>query len=1002
MSFREEDIRDVNLALAEATVDFAIISGDETPKQSDKESIDDFIKLLQKISEVYQQVFNESATRPEPELSGGRMTRKVGGNRFLRTTGRLLNVFSKRRTMRISHTGRNVLGSLLSEHPLSKAKFDKIYDGDLSIENKVKILEDKMSTIIELIANDTDKSKLKKGNNELKLETLLKIYDLWDDKYNYKFANFYGRLKRVHRNMERYKKKGIPYLEAIEKILNTPGLAATINDVIRVISGELRGEHSYPVDEVVRIFVIVSYEKYIPIFSSLRVIAESLRSTVIRKFPKIENLALNNFFTRAHGEILKNPSLTLEGAFKHVLEDCSGEKQINFRKVLLNMGENPVKMAFERREEAFINFIKYIVIRNRKYKDKYFVRFLQRAIYYFKSSDAFNMEELIKRLSSQHITDAELEPLTDDEIKEYTEQPPQHGGNPLSRIATAALRAVTQPRGTSRFLAPSARPLLAHPFTLAPPSRSFSTRADPPDRRYTVAEFNEFKTGNELRALIPNNIAESLGLKKGMPIDIVKHAAFKNLVSRGKIAGPPAQIKIAGLSYEIAALERTKGPKDEVAKLKHSLSKLVGEHGVDVGLNRGSLAGPAAHGNAGETAVEEEVSSIASQAAAERELLKIGGKEPSHVVPELLDITPKSATEGAEAATKLYADFTGKADPILLTKEGLAAEGKAEALPEGKESAVSLLERVKAYTPYAKALTALSGNLTLAKKNVNTFRVLAVNIADEAQAMKKYNTLVSDGLKIILEHTTKRDIDKLLKVFTPQRMINFKAAMVTMFSRSPSDAATIFNLMVTHIIPNNNYDEKLIDSLIIQIRLHPADAVEEIRKLAASIIAEEVKTLAAKIQAAEKGKGWFKMKTFYTLLLAGGGCVVLFLANYMNTPDLKSFAIAVGDKKEELFKMLEGNPDYKTAVGVGNSIRDSILIHVLKQAPPEPPIEPRPTWTHSIMKAMGYDPEKGEDRRKFAELGDKTREVSGDILVKSLVAGATAAAVAAARKLVNP
>jgi len=327
-------------------------------------------------------------------------------------------------------------------------------------------------------------------------------------------------------------------------------------------------------------------------------------------------------------------------------------------------------------------------------------------------------------------------------------------------------------------------------------------------------------------------------------------------------------------------------------------------------------------------------------------------------------------------------------------------------LPKGQESAISLLERVKAYTPYGRALTNLSNNLTLAKKNVNTFRVIATNIVDETRAMKKYNELVTDGLKIILENATKTEINKLLKVFTPQRLIEFKAAMVTMFSRSITDATTIFNLMVTSIIPRAKYDEKLIDSLILQIRLHPSGAVEEFRKVAGLVTAEEVKTLAARSQASEKGMGWFKMKTFYTLLLAGGGCIVLFLANYMNTPDLRSFALAVGDKKEELFMMLEQNPDYKRVVSVGNSIRDSILVNILKQVPaehvePVEPVEPKATWAHSLMGAMGYNPKRPEDRRKFAELGEKTKEVSKDILVKSLLAGATAASVSVAKSAVS-
>jgi hypothetical protein len=53
------------------------------------------------------------------------------------------------------------------------------------------------------------------------------------------------------------------------------------------------------------------------------------------------------------------------------------------------------------------------------------------------------------------------------------------------------------------------------------------------------------------------------------------------------------------------------------------------------------------------------------------------------------------------------------------------------------------------------------------------------------------------------------------------------------------------------------------------------------------------------------------------------------------------------------------------------------------------------------MGAMGYNPKRPEDRRKFAELGEKTKEVSKDILVKSLLAGATAASVSVAKSAVS-
>jgi hypothetical protein len=617
------------------------------------------------------------------------------------------------------------------------------------------------------------------------------------------------------------------------------------------------------------------------------------------------------------------------------------------------------------------------------------------------------------------------------------------GGSRLTSMASRAVRPLL------------AKPLLAKAAAPVFGQMAFSTRPPPLNRRFTLKNFKNMNTGTQLKKGLSNNVLHQLELLKRQPVAVVKSKVFEHYRTLDKIRGLPGQIEIAAVRYAIEAKEAAKGKADEIAALKEKEAELVAKYGENSSVGRGNFEAKSnfGHVNAAEeqemrdissraTEVssrvlknekavsrgKEEVESMfaekqasedlaagtedalesisagasasASGAAIERTMLEAGMTGESRV-SGLLPGLEKAESAAGEAAV-MYSTFFGKSSPIIPTKEGLGA-AQAEAagfkvnVPKAI-NAVGLLESVKAFTPYGMALQKLSGNLRLAKKNVEAFRVLAINIADESAAMVKYNSLVDNGLKVILENSTQVQISKLITVFNPQRMIEFKSAMVTLFSHSITDATTVFNIMITNIIPRAKYNEKLIDSLIAQIRIHPEGAVTEFQKLSGMVLAEEVKTLAAAAQAVQKGSGWFRIKSFYTALLGAGGATVLFLANYMNTPDMKSFATAVGDAKNDMMGDLEQNPNYQKMAAVGTSLRDGILVKVLQQIPEsaaEPVLVAKPTWYGFFMKRLGYNPEKSEDRRKFAELGPQAAAIGKDVLVKGLIAGVSVVVVGA-------
>lgn len=416
-------------------------------------------------------------------------------------------------------------------------------------------------------------------------------------------------------------------------------------------------------------------------------------------------------------------------------------------------------------------------------------------------------------------------------------------------------------------------------------------------------------------------------------------------------------------------------------------------------------------------AMSATASSSANEVVLEREALTAGKSLPSEV--KIPGSTPAQVSSATDEATSVYTRVFGKADnPPLVSKtvldQAAAEEAEAAALlarrqrpPEAQfpaivpsNNATSLIDLIKAYTPYGMSLRRLKTALEIGAKNVRTFGVLARNLALEGRSIAAYNEFIEESLKVILEHASYKQVGKLITVFTPQRLIEFKEAMTSLFSYSHTHATRVLNIMLTKIIPGSKYNEALIDGLIQIMRNNPSEALAEINKLAAQVMAQEIITGAATSQAAAKGAGWFKIKSYYSLLLAGGGASVLFLANLANTPDLKTFSEKVSDKGEDLKRQLEQNPSYKEMQEISRKIRERILVDILGQVPPPPaePAEPkREEWTDSLMRSLGYNPDKAEDRRKFASMAETVRNTAA----AAAAAAATAAAAALAKAAVS-
>jgi len=518
--------------------------------------------------------------------------------------------------------------------------------------------------------------------------------------------------------------------------------------------------------------------------------------------------------------------------------------------------------------------------------------------------------------------------------------------------------------------------------------------------------------------------AEDLALLRAQEAELLaKHGENKSLPrSAPADAAIPSGDALLGIEEQTVqnlgytAPQSTKAvinSEEQASQLaKTQIEKLLAEKAAAEKLAESSKAKP----SLGETKNKQDGIALSADSAAastaaklESEVFVAGTGSPSKVnIPEVQGYekpTLPQITAASDEAALAYSRIHGKSEVPLLTREGMKgaadAQGIVATLIDPVKSAVSLIEVIKAYTPYGMSLRRLKTMLKISPANIERFGVFARDLAEQPMAIAKYNELVETGLKLILENATRVQINKLITVFTPQRLIEFKTAMTGVFSHSIQDATTVLNIMVTQVIPGSKYNAQLIDALIFEMRAHPQNAVTALQTMTKQVLGEEIKTLAASAQALEKGMGWFKSKTYYTLLLGGGGASVLFLANLANIPDLKIFSEKVSDKVSDIYKDIEEDPRYENVKEVSRKIRDAILVDLLGQVPPPPPepAEPvRAEWSDSIMSALGYDPKKAADRRKFAEMAQKVKEVAANTAITAGTA-AVAAAVAAGVKL---
>lgn len=378
---------------------------------------------------------------------------------------------------------------------------------------------------------------------------------------------------------------------------------------------------------------------------------------------------------------------------------------------------------------------------------------------------------------------------------------------------------------------------------------------------------------------------------------------------------------------------------------------------------------------------------VASQI--KNEAANLGDAELNSKAPEIFDFFRK---------------LIGKGDPVILNRGGLAeAEAafvgnKAPRVPR-ENNATNLMEVIKSWTPYGRALRRLGNMMKVGNKNIRSLKFQDPEIIHELRAIKEFGTKVDEGLEIILEHANRKDILQLITVFTPKRLLNFKAAMIKVFAFSVDVGTSILHLMLTKIIPGKQFNVANIDNLIHIMRFNPQGAREAALKLIEQDVVRQGDLQMGFAMNFEKGKGLFGAKAMFNILFAAGGAAVLFLACLNNIPDIKALGMALQDMKDD------NNLNFQEMQQRAKLLRDAFVVDVLRQVPPEveaaapasasaalPKVR---TWTDYTMEQIGLNPEVAADRRRFAELSAASWKHAGDVAKAAAVAG-TGLAVRAA------
>jgi len=268
------------------------------------------------------------------------------------------------------------------------------------------------------------------------------------------------------------------------------------------------------------------------------------------------------------------------------------------------------------------------------------------------------------------------------------------------------------------------------------------------------------------------------------------------------------------------------------------------------------------------------------------------------------------ATEDAAALVNEVIPLSGR---TLLTpiaeQQGQTAAQAIRALPEllpGEELTAAEIEAILDSIFPARVI---GRAFELGPQNL--FRMEAVFRARMPRAnVDTYNRQIQDLMSATLLHTSARQVNKLLAIFTPARLTRLKSALGAYFLRNPQDARLILDELIT-ILSRGQYNAEIIETLTTDLYIQPAEALSRLQAVSRSIQATALQRDMEGALAHAKGMGWFGARAFYTLAAAGLGAIGVFIAAYANISSVEDLAVQIRVGREMFDHRFPGVAEFR-------------------------------------------------------------------------------------------
>ena len=195
-------------------------------------------------------------------------------------------------------------------------------------------------------------------------------------------------------------------------------------------------------------------------------------------------------------------------------------------------------------------------------------------------------------------------------------------------------------------------------------------------------------------------------------------------------------------------------------------------------------------------------------------------------------------------------------------------------------------------------------------KNFQKFFIYAKDLETEHPLLntvlhpEEYNKLNNDLMAVlthIVKTTDKKEIDKFFSVFTEKRLYDLKRGMINYYIYSPKDAKLIFN-QIFKIVALNGFTPLQLDGLIAILEQNPSAALSEVYSIYGKLSEREQELDKILPLSYLKGKGWFKARSFWQVVLFGGGVAGLFILFWHGISDPWTAKVFVQEVKRDIIQ----------------------------------------------------------------------------------------------------